>query len=70
MIYYKVKQKESYLNAKYAENISQAKLKELKGLNIEFKDIFSNVPTITNLDEHKIDLTKDQPIKCKPYPVH
>ena len=72
MIHYNVKQKESYLNVKYAENISQAKLKELKGLVFEFKDILSDVPTITNLDEHKIDLTNDQSIRCKLYlvPLH
>ena len=69
MVHYNVKQKESYLNIKYADNISQAKLKEIKGLVYEFKDIFSDVPTITNLDEHKIDLTCDRPIRCKPYPV-
>jgi hypothetical protein len=69
MIHYNVKQKESYLNVKYAENISQVKLKELKNLVCEYKDIFSDVPTITNLDEHKIDLTDEHPVRCKPYPV-
>ena len=69
MIHYNTKQKESYLNVKYSENISQARLKELKSLVFQFKEIFSDVPTITNLDEHKIDLTDDRPIRCKPYPV-
>ena len=69
MVHYNIKQKESYLNVKYADNISQTKLKEIKSLVYEFKDIFSDVPTITNLDEHKIDLTCDRPIRCKPYPV-
>ena len=68
-VHYNVKEKESYLNVEYAENISQAKLKELKSLIFEFKDIFSDVPTITNLDKHKIDLTNNQPIRGKPYPV-
>ena len=69
MIHYNTKQKESYLNVQYSENISQTRLKELKSLVFQFKEIFSDVPTITNLDEHKIDLTDDRPIRCKPYPV-
>ena len=63
MVHYNLKQKESYLNVKYDENISQAKLKELKNLVFEFREIFSDVPTITNLDEHKIELTNDYPIR-------
>ena len=69
MVHYNVRQKESHLNVKYDENISQAKLKELKNLVLEFKDIFSDVHTITNLDEHKIKLTNDHPIRSKPYSV-
>ena len=69
MVHYNVKQKESYLNVKYDENIPQAKLKELKNLVFEFREIFSDVPTTTNLDEHKIELTNDYPIRSKPYSV-
>ena len=69
MIHYNVKQKESYLNVKYSEGLSQIKLKELKDLVFQFKDIFSDVPTITNLGEHKIELSNDRPIRSRPYPV-
>ena len=36
MVHYNVKEKESYLNVKYAENISQAELKKQKSLVFEF----------------------------------
>jgi hypothetical protein len=31
--------------------------------------IFSSNPGVTNLVEHKIELTSDKPIRCKPYPI-
>ena len=36
MIHYNVKQKKSYLNVKYSEELSQIKLKELKYLVFQF----------------------------------
>jgi len=35
----------------------------------EFKDIFSDVPPMTHIVEHKVELTHDEPIKSKPYPI-
>ena len=69
LVHYNVKQKESYLNVKYSENLSENKLKQLKALVCEFQDIFSDVPTVTNLGEHKIQLSCDRPVRCRPYPV-
>ena len=54
---------------KYSENLSENELKQLKALGCEFQDIFSNVPTVTNLGEHKIQLSCDRPVRCHPYPV-
>ena len=34
-----------------------------------FKDIFSDVPSLTNLVSHKIVLNSNVPVRCKPYPV-
>ena len=33
------------------------------------RDVLTDVPGKTNLGEHKIELTDDVPIRCKPYPI-
>ena len=43
--------------------------KEAELLIEEFEDIFSDIPTMTNIVEHKVELTRDEPIKSKPYPI-
>jgi len=43
--------------------------KETEQLVEELKDIFSVVPTPTNIVEHKVELTHDEPIKSKPYSI-
>jgi len=30
-------------------------------------EIFSDVPTVTHLIEHKVELTENEPVKQKPY---
>ena len=54
IVHYNTKQKESYLNVNFNENLSGIKLKAAQRLVENFKDIFSDVPSITNL----ISLTK------------
>ena len=39
----------------------------VKQLLSEFQDIFSDVPSITNLGEHEINLTTAEPIRGKVY---
>ena len=69
IIHYNTRQKESYLNVNYNSELSQNKLKSAQKLVEKFKDIFSDVPSITNLIEHKIVLNSDVPVRSKPYPV-
>ena len=35
----------------------------------EYREIFSDVPTVTHLIEHKVELTEKEPVKHKPYPI-
>jgi len=35
----------------------------------EYKEIFSDVPKVTNLIEHKVELTQREPVRCKVYPT-
>ena len=53
IVHYNTRQKESYLNVNYDENLSGNKLKAAHRLVENFKDIFSDVPSLTNLVSHK-----------------
>ena len=68
-VHYNTVQKESYLNVEYDPTLSAKQTKQAENLVKEFRDIFSDVPTITNLEEHKIVLTTDTPVRSRPYPV-
>ena len=35
----------------------------------EFQEIFSSIPGVTDIIEHKIVLTDEEPVRVKPYPV-
>ena len=34
-----------------------------------YEEIFTEIPGNASVIEHKIDLTDDRPISCKPYPL-
>ena len=51
------------------EELDEEKKSEVKQLLKEYKQIFSDVPTKTNLIEHKVELTDSNPIKHKSYPI-
>ena len=34
-----------------------------------YEEIFTEIPGKASVVEHKIDVTDDRPIKCKPYPL-
>lgn len=40
---------------------------DIQKLLEEFPDVFSGIPGLTHVDEHKIELLDDRPICCKPY---
>ena len=49
--------------------MSEAQTAKLKQLLSEYKQIFSDLPTVTHLVEHKVELTQTEPVKCKPCPT-
>ena len=69
IIHYNTRQKESYLNVKFNERLSENKLKEARKLVEKYRDIFSDVPSVTNLLKHKIVLNSSVPVRAKPYTV-
>ena len=60
---------ETYLDVQYADTLTPVQLQEAKDLVFEYRDLFTDLPGTTNLAEHKIDLTTDEPIRQKPYPL-
>jgi len=66
---YNTKQKETHKDVVIISGLNSKQRKEAEQLVEEFKDIFSDVPTTTNIVEHKVELTHDKPIKSKPYPM-
>src|SRR5260221_2407879 len=58
-------QKETYRDVKIGDNLTVGQRAEVENLLAEFSDIFSDVPKLTNLVEHDIQLTSDVPIDRK-----
>ena len=69
IVHYNTRQKESYLNVRFNENLSGNKLREARKLVEQYQDIFSDVPSVTNLLKHKIVLNSSVPVRAKPYTV-
>jgi len=66
---YNTKQKETYKDVVINSELNDKQRKEAEQIVEKFKDIFSDVPRMTHIVEHKVKLTHDEPIKFKPYPV-
>ena len=50
-------------------DLSPEQQDEVISLLREYKEIFSDVPKVTNLVEHKVELTQREPVRCKVYPT-
>ena len=48
---------------------SAAQLSGIRELPDEYSEIFSDVPRVTHLIEHKVELTEMEPVKHKAYPI-
>jgi hypothetical protein len=67
-----VEQTETWRDVMINPELSEADQSKLWSLIQEYGDIFSDVPTPTNLLTYDIKLRSDEPIRHKPYkiPVH
>jgi len=63
------KQKETCKDVVLNSGLNDKQRKQPKQLVEEFKDIFSDVPRMTHIVEHKVELIHDEPKKSKPYPI-
>ena len=66
---YNLKQKETVDNVVVNPGLTAEQQTEVKELLKEYQEIFSDVPTVTSLIEHKVELTEKTPIKHKSYPI-
>jgi len=66
---YNVRQKETVDDVIVSPQLSAEQRNQVKDLLIEYKEIFSDVPKVTHLIEHKVELTETEPVKRKPYPI-
>jgi len=62
-------QKETYKDVNINPELPENKKQEIQSLLAEFADIFSDVPKVTNLGEHQIQLTNSEPVRTRPYPL-
>lgn len=66
---YTVKQKETWEEVKISPKLSEGQQNQVRSILREYAMIFSDVPSVTHLVEHKVVLTQKEPVKCKGYPI-
>jgi len=66
---YNIQQKEAVDDVDINPDLSKQQTAERKQLLTEYRQIFSDVPTVTHLVEHKVELTRTEPVRCKVYPT-
>ena len=60
---------ETYRDVHYDPTLTPVQRQELEQLVAEYQEIFTDRPYATTLEEHSIELTTEEPIRQKPYPV-
>ena len=61
--------KESVNDVAIGDKLSHKQRAEFMDLANEFQSLFTEAPGTTNLAQHHIKLTSDQPVRSRPYPV-
>jgi len=61
--------KETWKDVKINPELSCEQTERVKQLLYEYRDILTDVPKVTTLGEHQINVTTDEPIRGKAYPL-
>ncbi len=61
--------KESAKDVYISPDLTADQVKEVKRIFGNCKNVLTDVPGKTNLGEHVIELTDQEPVRCKPYPI-
>ena len=64
-----LKGKETVADVKISKGLSKEQEIQVKELLEEFQDVLTDIPSETNLIEHRINLTSEQPVRTKQYPL-
>ena len=64
-----LKGKETVTDVKISKRLSEEQERQVKELLEEFQDVLTDIPGETNLIEHRINLTSEQPVRTKQYPL-
>ena len=62
-------QKEGVRDVKLGEDLFEDQRRMLKDLTRRYPDVFTDMPGETDVIQHRVKLTDDTPIRCKPYPL-
>lgn len=62
-------QKETYKDVDVNKDLSHEQRDEVNKLLEEYSDVLNDIPGSTELVEHEVRLTSDEPVRLKPYPV-
>ena len=62
-------QKEGVQDVKSGEDLSENQRHMLKDLTRRYTYVFTDIPGETGVIQHRVKLTNDTPICCKPYPL-
>ena len=62
-------QTEGYKDVNVNPELNTEQKQEINRLLFEFADIFTDVPKVTTLGEHSIELTTDDPVRSRAYPL-
>ena len=63
------KSKETYKDVHIGDELTPEQRRQAEELIFEFQDIFTEQPKTSTIEEHKIELTSQEPIRQKPYPL-
>jgi len=66
---YNFNQKETVKDVVINPELTAAQQSEIWELLDEYSEIFSAVPRVTHVIEHKVELTETEPLKHKPYQI-
>jgi transposase InsO family protein len=67
--HYNLQQKETVDDVVVNPDLSEDQRVEIREILKKYTDIFTDIPKVTHIMEHKVDLTSTEPVRCKAYPI-
>ena len=62
-------QKETVKDVKLGIELTKTQQEEMMDTLVRYEEVFSDIPGKTNVIEHKIELTNNNPVRSRPYPL-